>query len=45
MALRLSLSPNLISSITTVSFSLMMGMIRQERRVKIVFLALRYRPR
>ena len=45
MALRLSLSPNLISSTTTVSFSLMMGTIFHARSVKIVLRAFRYRSR
>ena len=42
-ALSLSLSPNLISSAETVSFSLMTGITREARRVVMVFLALRCR--
>ena len=41
IALRLSLSPNLISSTTTVSFSLMMGTIFHDSSVNSVFLAFR----
>ena len=40
-AARLSLSPTLISSTATVSFSLMTGSTRNPRRVMSVFRALR----
>ena len=44
MAPRLSLPPSFICSVTTVSFSLMMGRMPQSRRVLMVFRALRYQP-
>ena len=44
-AARLSLSPTLISSTATVSFSLMIGRTRNPRSVMSVFRAFRYRSR